>query len=76
MSIIPQSTMMGLGTIGSRGIRSFRLVPTKCCLQRPFTTPSYSVPATVDISKAEVQSAKEYCSGLLQYVHVYFHAEI
>ncbi len=68
--------MMGLGTIGPRGIRSARLVPTQCCLRRTYTAPSYSVPATVDISQAEVQSAKDYCSGLLQYVLVFFHGEI
>lgn len=59
---------MGLGAIGSRGIRCFRRVPFLCSSPRSYTAPSYSTPAPVGISEAEVQSAKDYCSGLLQYI--------
>ena len=43
---------------------------TQCLLQRPYSTPTYSTPAPIGASEAEVQSARDYCSGLLQYVSV------
>ncbi|KAM0801213.1 Squalene/phytoene synthase [Usnea florida] len=36
------------------------------CLPRSYSTPTYGPPAPVAASEAEVQSAKNYCSGLLQ----------
>ena len=37
------------------------------CLPRSYSTPTYSPPAPAGASEAEVQSAKNYCSSLLQY---------
>lgn len=39
---------------------------TSQCLPRFYSTPTYSAPAPVAASEAEVLSAKNYCSGLLQ----------
>ena len=40
---------------------------TSQCLPRSYSTPTYSPPAPAGASEAEVQSAKNYCSSLLQY---------
>lgn len=42
------------------------LLPTRS--KRSFSAPSYSTPAPVGTSKSEIRSAKDYCTGLLQYI--------
>ena len=51
-------------------LSSLRLVQvsTQLHMQRLHTAPTYSTPAPVRSSKAEVDSARNYCSGLLQYL--------
>lgn len=52
--------------VATKRLRIFWVVRFQRHLERSYTAPSYSTPAPSGISEAEVRSAKEYCSGLLQ----------
>lgn len=54
--------------MGARPRPFLQLRSVQWSFLRYYAAPSYSTPAPVGVSLAEVRSAKEYCSGLLQYV--------
>ena len=59
---------MYTGTLRSRWLFSiFELSRPQWQCQRSYTTPAYTTPSVVGVPEAEVQSAKNYCSNLLQF---------